>query len=93
LKIEMGLTKKLQKYISMEKKIQKSTMITAVMVAVLIVGVFAVWSWREMKEKELKIRAIDDCAKVAANAQSGGGFNGAVYKVCVEDKGYVSTIQ
>lgn len=71
----------------MEKKIQMNTLIIAVMAAVLVVGVFAVWNWRE-----LKVKAIDDCAKVAAIAAK-EGFNGAVYKVCVEDKGYISTIQ
>jgi len=76
----------------MEKKIQMNTMIIAVMAAVLAVGIFAVWNWREIKDKELKVRAVDDCAKVAATAAK-EGFNGAVYKVCVEDKGYISTIQ
>jgi len=76
----------------MEKKIQMNTLIIAVMAAVLAVGIFAVWSWKEVKEKELKVKAIDDCAKEAATAIK-EGFNGAVYKFCVEDKGYISTIQ
>jgi len=77
----------------MKNNIQNNTIIIALIAVNLVVGAFAIWNWKEVKEKELKINAVSECAKVAATADPDGGFNGAVYKVCVEDKGYESEIK
>jgi len=44
--------------------------------------------------KFLQIKAIDNCAKVASNlATTSAEFNGAVYKICVEDSGYKTLLK
>lgn len=63
------------------------------MVLVIVAGlVFVGWQWVQVQ----KIKAIHDviqgCA-AAATASGNGGFNGAVYNVCVTDKGFHSSLQ
>jgi len=67
-----------------------STSLAIIMVTMLIAGtvVFSVVRWGQLKEKELNAKAINDCASVAVSAPPGGFSGVAVYKVCVEDKGY-----
>ena len=69
-----------------------SPLIVALLAAVVVVGLLG-FNFLQLKEKQLKLEAIQGCAQVAAQAQPGGGFNGAVYKICVEDKGYETEIK
>lgn len=67
-----------------------SPLIVAFLAAIVVVG-FLGWNFLQLREKELKIEAIQGCAEAAA--QAGETFNGAVYKICVEDKGYATEIK
>jgi len=44
-------------------------------------------------DNALKSKAVSDCAKSAVNTAFEGGFNGAIYKICVEDAGYKTQIK
>lgn len=62
--------------------------ILALLASVVIVGFF-VWNWVDLKEKQLKIEAIQGCSQVATGVETSGW----IYKVCVEDKGYRTQIK
>ena len=61
-----------------------------IMAIVVVIGLFM---GLPRIDQLIKSRAITECGTVAASADKVSGFNGAVYKACVEDKGYTSSIQ
>ena len=44
-------------------------------------------------DNAVKSKAVSECVKAANSSAVEGGFNGAVYKICVEDSGYKSQIK
>lgn len=64
--------------------------IALIIMAALAAG-FTV-AWKAVRLIELRNQAISECGQIAASAGS-GSFNGAVYKICVEDKKYETKIQ
>lgn len=44
-------------------------------------------------QKKLVNEAINGCAESASQSDPNGGFNGAVYQICIEDKGYKTKIR
>ena len=79
----------------MEQQNKNSFLIMLVfLISVLGVG-FIVWNWVSLKEKQLKIKAIQGCAQVATGvtADKGLEFNGWIYKTCLEDAGYQTKIK
>ena len=58
----------------------------------IVVVIVAVMSFPKI-DKALRSRTIGECAKAAQMPNVEGGFNGAVYKICVEDSGYSTQIK
>lgn len=56
------------------------------------VAAFFTMQWKETRLIELRNKAISDCAEVAVTS-GGVTFNGAVYKICVEDKKYETQVK
>lgn len=69
-----------------------SPLIVAFFAAVVVVGILGL-NYLNIREKQVRNDAIQACAAAAVSAQPEGGFNGAVYKICVEDKGYETRIK
>lgn len=63
----------------------------AFLTTVAIAGWFIV-AWKQIRLTELRNKAITDCADVAISSGT-GSFNGAVYKICVEDKKYETKVK
>lgn len=73
----------------MTKSNKISPLIVLVFLAGIAVAGFAVWNWVGLKEKQLKIEAIQGCAQIATATEASGW----IYKTCVEDKGYRTEIK
>ena len=61
-------------------------------VMAIVLVVIAVMAFPRV-DKALKSRAVNECANAAVNAAFEGGFNGAIYKICVEDSGFSTQIK
>ena len=70
----------------------RSLILVAIITAVIIAGLLG-FNFLKIREKQVRNDAIQACAAAAVSAQPEGGFNGAVYKICVEDKGYETGIK
>lgn len=44
-------------------------------------------------DNAIKSRTMSECAKAASSQTAESGFNGAVYKICVEDAGLKTQIK
>ena len=67
---------------------------TAIALIVIATTAFLfVQSWNAVKISEVKNNAINGCAEIGSQSDPSGAFNGAVYKICVEDKGYQTQIK
>lgn len=73
----------------------KKTNIFSILIALATIAImaFVAFNWVDLQKAELKIEAIKGCAEAAAQAHSENGFNGAAYKICVEDQGYETKIK
>lgn len=63
-----------------------------IFIALLVIGIYFVFRWSDLRNIELRIRAINECIKDSYSVQP-GVFNGAVYKICIEDKGYSTNVK
>ena len=41
----------------------------------------------------LKTKTVTECLKASSGSAFEGGFNGAIYKICVEDSGFKTQIK
>ena len=66
--------------------------IAASIITASAAAVYFAWQWGQVQKLTIQNDAIQGCA-AAATAAAPGGFSGAVYNICVIDKGYDSSLK
>ena len=84
--------------ILMKRELFKQFLIFAIIIGVIVVATLRIDKFLNLRDKELMLKAIDDCA--TRSMRTFGSEDGQTtevdrwfYKFCLKDKGYQSIIQ
>lgn len=69
--------------------------IQAYVIAIAIIAFSVIgWRWVDAQREQIKIRGVQECTEIAAKSGTDKyPFNGAVYSICMDDKGYSTNVK